>query len=755
MGAVPPKHRRPRRTLYRYVTREALLPTALALLGLTGVVLTREIVGFLPLLNSGVAGGAIAAIAFYKLIPLGATMAPFALLVGSLVALGRLGADREILVLEASGVAAWRLVGPIAALAAVATALLLGVSLAISPWASRAQDRALERIARERPWAEIRPGVVNEFGGWQLEAREVLDGGARLRGVLLFSPDLGETVFARGGQIDPGGEGAFSLRLGTGSVLPSARGAAKVLRFESLAADLPRSEDRLARPPREQLQGLSLRALSRQAADFAPAAGAARNDAAIELQRRVALPLATLVFGLLAVPLFLSRTSFSRAGGGMLGILCTIAYYGLVQLGEGLVQRGDLRVAAGVWLPNAALALLALVLLWRTTREGVLGHSFDRPRHSARASSGAQARRAHPPRPWALQRYVARVFLQLTALSFAVIFAAYLLIDLMERLSWFSKYEASGVAVLRFYGVRVWLLASRAVPMALLVATSLCVSLLAAGGELMGMRACGIPAPRALLPALLLSTAVAPLYFALNNIVVPRTNALADVLKQTEIKGLPESFRERAGAWYRSGSQVVEAALLDTKRGIASEIAIYELGEDGLPVSRTDARTAQLVNEQTGLWKLADPARIEVEGEAVRRVPPPKYARLGEALPARIDTMHLSVAGVGRLIEEVELDGVDATELRVDYHAKLAEPLACLVLPAVILFFAVGGPPFPGPAQTLLVSAVLGVSYILLNGVAASIGYGKTLPPGPAAWSPTLLYASLAGFFGWRLWRRL
>jgi LPS export ABC transporter permease LptG len=737
------------------VAREALLPTALALLGLTGVVLTREIVGFLPLLNSGVAGSAIAAIALYKAIPLGATMFPFALLVGSLVALGRLGADREILALEASGVAAWRLIGPFAALAGAATALVLAASLALAPWASRAQDRALERISREKPWAEIRPGAVNAFGGWQLEAREALDGGARLRSVLLFSPDLGETVFALGGRIEPGSEGAFSLRLDSGRVLPSARGAAKLLRFESLDADLPRSERRVTRPERDQLQGLSLGELSLRAARFAPDSGARLNDAAIELHRRIALPLATLVFGFLAVPLFLSRTSFSRAGGGMMGILCTIAYYGLVQLGEGLVQRGELGVAAGVWLPNAALALLATVLLWRTAREGVLGHAFDRPQRSARPGAAAEPERRHSPKPWALQRYVAAVFLKLAALSFAVIFAAYLLIDLMERLSWFGKYDASGLAVLRFYGVRMWLLASRAVPMALLVATSLCVSLLAAGGELMGMRACGIPAPRALLPALVLSTAIAPLYFALNNVVVPRTNAHADFLKQTEIKGLPEGFRERAGAWYRSGNQVVEAALLDTRRGVATEIAIYELGEDGLPVSRTDARSAQLVNEKTGLWKLEDPARVEVEGETVRRVPAPKYARLGEGVPAQIDTMHLSVAGVGRLIAEVELDGVDATELRVDYHAKLAEPLACLVLPAVILFFAVGGPPFPGPAQTLLVSAVLGVSYILLNGVAASIGYGKTLPPGPAAWSPTVLYASLAGLFGWRLWRRL
>ena len=114
------------------------------------------------------------------------------------------------------------------------------------------------------------------------------------------------------------------------------------------------------------------------------------------------------------------------------------------------------------------------------------------------------------------------------------------------------------------------------------------------------------------------------------------------------------------------------------------------------------------------------------------------------------------LAEEGSAISEGEpVVGFDATELRVDFHVKLAEPLACLVLPAAILFFAVGGPPFPGPAQTVLASAILGVSYILLTGVAATIGYGGTLPPALAAWSPTAFYGVVAGYFGWRLWRRL
>ena len=103
----PPKHRRPRFTLYRYLASEALAPTAFALIGLTVVVLTTRILGYSELVvNRGVGGGDVVTMIAFEAVPVAARMFPFAVLVGLLVALGRLGADREILVLEASGVAA-------------------------------------------------------------------------------------------------------------------------------------------------------------------------------------------------------------------------------------------------------------------------------------------------------------------------------------------------------------------------------------------------------------------------------------------------------------------------------------------------------------------------------------------------------------------------------------------------------------------------------------------------------------------------
>ena len=113
--------RRPGWTLYGYLAREALLPFAFALVGLTLAVLTGDLIGFSELvINRGIGAFQVALIALYEAAPVASFIFPFALLVALLVALGRLGADREILVLEASGVSAVRLIPPALAVSAAA-----------------------------------------------------------------------------------------------------------------------------------------------------------------------------------------------------------------------------------------------------------------------------------------------------------------------------------------------------------------------------------------------------------------------------------------------------------------------------------------------------------------------------------------------------------------------------------------------------------------------------------------------------------
>ena len=113
--------------------------------------------------------------------------------------------------------------------------------------------------------------------------------------------------------------------------------------------------------------------------------------------------------------------------------------------------------------------------------------------------------------------------------------------------------------------------------------------------------------------------------------------------------------------------------------------------------------------------------------------------------------MHFSIEQLASEIAAVEANDLDATALWVDYYGKLASPLACIVLPAIVLFFAVMGPPFPTSSTTLLVSGGLGVGYVLLGGTGASLGYGGAIPAVAAGWGPTVILSLLALGLGLRL----
>jgi len=748
--------RAPGPKLYAYLVREVALPTAVSLLGLTAVVLAQDLIQLLPLTSRGVPGRIVAQIAGYKAIPMLATMIPFSVLLGILVALGRLAADRELLVLQACGLSSTQLIRPAVTLAALLTIPSLGLQTLAAPWAHRGQQAIWEEIARERPWSQMRAARVSRFGDWQIYARTVDPDGAGMHSVLVWTSDLGETVFAERGRVEVRDDGAADLVLQDGALLDGSGDDPTRLLFETLQAELPKPDGpvstKAADDPIQALTLAELRAGAAASTSGSDAHAGPMPAYALELHRRFALPFATLAFGLLAVPLFHLRSAHSRASGGVMGILVTLAYYGVVQASSGLIQRYGLDAWVAAWLPNIVTVAVAGALSWRQLRHG--GWVPDRPRSSERKRrrKTSTKQRTHD---LALHRYIGRRYAGMALLCCSVIVVGYLLIDIMDRLEWFARYEATPIETLRYYGARIWMLVSRSVPMGLLVATGLTVSLLAVEGELLGMRSCGIPAPRALVSILLLSLAATPLYFMFTNLVVPPMNALAHDLKIREIYDRPLGGTRDRPVWYPAGDRLIESKSLDTDRGLArGPLTVYDLGETSLPEARLDARSG--FHQGQGRWRVYDATRIELNRAGVpKRRDASKYLQLGATLQADIDTRHLSVGQLAAEITEARGDGMDATELEIERYSRLAQPLACFVLPVAVLFYAVTGPPFPGPAATLFTSAILGVSYILLTGVAASFGHGRSVSPFLAAWAPTLIYSALTAVLGARVWRRL
>lgn len=719
----------------RYIVRELVFPALVALVGFALLSLAIQVLPFADLvINRGLGLGEVAQIALYQIVPAVGASLPFATLIGSLIGLTRLRADQELLALEAGGVAPLRVGAPVLTFAAVMTACALAVSFVAAPRAARGLEGALARILHEHPAATLRAGTVQRLGDFRLEAREVSEAGDRLRGVMLWVPSIGETFFAREATLEPIGDERSRLTLDEGILLTSPE-PSSYLRFGHMVHVLDLSDARPAASSVELLAmaGPELRRVARGDTD-----PQRRRDAAVTWQRRVALPLATFWFGALALPLVLWRSHATRASAVLMGIAATVLFYGLLQIGNALLRNPSVPAAAAVWLPVlawAAIVVAAWLAAWRKTRRP----AAERGRRGRAASADAWPGRV---RRALLDRYVLTLFAEMALLCFLALLLLFVIGDVVDNLQWFVKYRSTLDEVLRFYAARMPVMAARVVPMALLVAASLTMSLLIVRGEMVGIWACGISTVRAVRSILLLCIPLAVAYSGLQNEIVPRASARASYLKQTEIKNRSQTAI-RSSLWYRRGNLLYLARTLDPLAGEAREVTVYQLDPEWLPTSRTDAAIARHAGH--GVWRLESPTRVEVTSGLALAVEAPAFAELGEDVPADVDSSHLTIGDLRRAIREVEEAGYDATPYRVDLQQKLASPLACLLLPLLGLIVATAGPPFWTPAQALVLCVLEGVSYIVLTGVAVSLGYGRFLPPTIAGFGPIVLMTGAVG----------
>ena len=88
----------------------------------------------------------------------------------------------------------------------------------------------------------------------------------------------------------------------------------------------------------------------------------------VEWHLKWAIPVASTVFALVGAPLGLqSHRSASSVGFG-LSIIVIFIYYLIMTAGSAIAQGGYLHPALGAWLQNIIMAVVGILLMYRTTR---------------------------------------------------------------------------------------------------------------------------------------------------------------------------------------------------------------------------------------------------------------------------------------------------------------------------------------------------------------------------------------------------
>ena len=87
-----------------------------------------------------------------------------------------------------------------------------------------------------------------------------------------------------------------------------------------------------------------------------------------ELYQRYTVPMASLIFTLVGIPLGLQPNRNSSSMGFAISIIIIFIYYTLMTLAGAIAQSGAMAAAVAVWLPNLIGLAVGLFLMRRAAR---------------------------------------------------------------------------------------------------------------------------------------------------------------------------------------------------------------------------------------------------------------------------------------------------------------------------------------------------------------------------------------------------
>ena len=295
---------------------------------------------------------------------------PLGLLLGLLLAVGRLYRDAEMPVLSSVGVGPRRMLRPLLLLVLPMVAAIGAFSLWLGPWAKATSGELIAESNRNVLVAGLEPGRFTELpgSGGVVYVGSMSTDGTRMSRVFVYrqSGDRVDVTTARTAIATTDGADRY-LRMEDGFRVEGPREVGRDFRLMRYAANdllLPPQETRAdtERDP-EAMSTLAL---------FSDP----RPEARAQVHYRIAPPLLALAFALLAVPLARSSPRQGRYGRILIGFLAYLVGMNLTVLGTEWLARGKLPMAAGLWW--LVLPLLALAT-WMYFTDGRL----RRPRRTA------------------------------------------------------------------------------------------------------------------------------------------------------------------------------------------------------------------------------------------------------------------------------------------------------------------------------------------------------------------------------------
>lgn len=346
-----------------YILREVAIPVALSLGVITLALIVARLLKLVDLVvNQGVALTSVLALLGYLMPSLLALSLPMAMLLGTLLGIGRLSSDSEIVAARACGVSLARLAVPVVILAALIYPLDVMMTMRIAPASNVRLREQIVDLVRTRATAGLPEKVFNRnFDGMVIYFDHAEQSGSRLVDVLISdnrNPSAKSIIYAHSGVLVPHEhEIAVTLRLDDGWIFGGDRDSHHVARFDTYDINIVPSSGL----PINEAKPIEL-SMSALRTEIAKARGAAKPDilAEIELAHRWTIPVAIFPFALLGMSLGLTPVRGGRSERYAFALMLFFSYYVLMRVGEAMALAHALDTYVAASIPDILFTIVAI-----------------------------------------------------------------------------------------------------------------------------------------------------------------------------------------------------------------------------------------------------------------------------------------------------------------------------------------------------------------------------------------------------------
>ena len=772
------------RILDRYIVREVFRHAVLGLIVFTFVLFVPKLVRLMELFVRHTSSGSQILKLFLCVFPgIFIFTVPMAILIGVLLGLGRMSADSEIIALTAVGISRRRILLPVGVLAVTGAAVTLLMSLWLSPMALRTLRVIETNLIASQISFQVQPRVFDErFPHMILYVNDVTASGTQWHGVFLAETG-GEngsrlTLAEKAIVIAEPNQGKLELHLQGGTTHEFSRADADHYSVTAFGqSDWPIEFNGLtpAVPPQRSNPERSVRELLNDR-------GPGWREARVELHGRFAFPVACLVFALLAVPLGAQPRRGGRAAGSLIAVILIAAYYLLFVMGAGLARQGTLTPAEGLWIANAALALLGLVLLPRMEQfRGEsqwlrpLGYFKSRMRLLRRRKAQARTRAATTREangdrgaqeegapdgasfPRLLDLYILRRFFYFFGLMMATFVFLFETFTFFELLDDIARHRVPFLIVVDYFRYLTPYLLYQLAPLGALVAVLVTLGTMSKNNEIVAIKASGISLYRIAVPLLLAGLALAVIMVVLDDTYLPYANQRQDAL-HNQIKGRPPQTYTRPQRWiFGESSKIYNYDLFDPAQSLFGGLSVVEVDPTSFQIRRRLFASRARWSESQKTWVLEGGWVREFSAGTIvsynrftvtslpELIEPPSYFNR-EVLPA----FQLSWRELSAYIDGLHRAGFDVSGLTVQWHKKIAYPLIAPVSMLLAIPFAllVGT---RGAIGGVALGVAIGVVYWAMAALLEVMGGVGQLPPLLAGWSPDIIFFFLGLYFFFKM----